>query len=317
MRDNFGRDITYLRISITDRCNLRCRYCMPQEGVCKLRHQDVLTYEEIQEIVEAAAELGIKKLRVTGGEPLVRLGCADLCGRLSTIPGIQEVTLTTNGVLLSEQAQALKNAGVSRVNVSLDTLDAEKYKKITGGGDIEKVLQGLEKAKEVGLTPIKINTVLIGGFNDDEIPAFVELTRDHPMELRFIELMPMGPGAEFDEKAYLPGSTVLDAVPELQELPPNGGVARLYRLPGGKGSVGLISPLSRHFCGSCNRIRLTSEGAIKPCLHSSQEISLRGLHGEKLLETLSEAISAKPKMHGTLDAHHKSEAGRNMNTIGG
>jgi cyclic pyranopterin phosphate synthase len=317
MRDNFGRDITYLRISITDRCNLRCRYCMPQEGVCKLRHQDVLSYEEIQEIVAAAAELGIKKLRVTGGEPLVRLGCADLCSRLSAIPGIQEVTLTTNGVLLSEQAAALKQAGVSRVNVSLDTLDADKYKKITGGGDIEKVLQGLEKAREVGLTPIKINTVLIGGFNDDEIPAFVELTREHPIELRFIELMPMGPGAEFDEKAYLPGSTVLDAVPELQELPPNGGVARLYRLPGGKGSVGLISPLSRHFCGSCNRIRLTSEGAIKPCLHSSQEISLRGLHGEKLLETLSEAIMAKPKMHGTLDAHHKSEAGRNMNTIGG
>jgi cyclic pyranopterin phosphate synthase len=317
MRDNFGRDITYLRISITDRCNLRCRYCMPQEGVCKLRHQDVLSYEEIQEIVAAAAELGIKKLRVTGGEPLVRLGCADLCSRLSAIPGIQEVTLTTNGVLLSEQAAALKQAGVSRVNVSLDTLDADKYKKITGGGDIEKVLQGLEKAREVGLTPIKINTVLIGGFNDDEIPAFVELTREHPIELRFIELMPMGPGAEFDEKAYLPGSTVLDAVPELQELPPNGGVARLYRLPGGKGSVGLISPLSRHFCGSCNRIRLTSEGAIKPCLHSNQEISLRGLHGEKLLETLSEAIMAKPKMHGTLDAHHKSEAGRNMNTIGG
>jgi cyclic pyranopterin phosphate synthase len=317
MRDNFGREITYLRISITDRCNLRCRYCMPQEGVCKLRHQDVLSYEEIQEIVEAAAELGIRKLRVTGGEPLVRLGCADLCGRLSGIPGIQEVTLTTNGVLLAEQAAALKQAGVSRVNVSLDTLNAEKYKKITGGGDIEKVLQGLEAAREEGLTPIKINTVLIGGFNDDEIPDFVELTREHPMELRFIELMPMGPGAEFDEKAYLPGSTVLEQVPELQELPPNGGVARLYRLPGGKGSVGLISPLSRHFCGSCNRIRLTSEGAIKPCLHSNQEISLRGLHGEALRQTLSEAILAKPKMHGTLDAHHKSEAGRNMNTIGG
>lgn len=317
MKDSFGREISYLRVSITDRCNLRCKYCMPEEGVCKLNHRDILSFEEIEEIVRAAAELGVRKVRITGGEPLVRLGCVDLCGRIAKIPGIEELTMTTNGVLLAEEAEALKQAGLNRVNISLDTLDPEKYKKITGGGDIRRVLNGIEKAREVGLKPIKLNCVLIGGFNDDEIPAFVEMTRNHPIELRFIELMPMGPGAEFGEEAFLTGQNVLELVPELKELPADGGVARLYRLDGGMGRVGLISPLSRHFCGSCNRLRLTAEGALKPCLHSNQEIKLRGLHGSALKETICRAIAAKPKMHGALDAHHQSEAGRNMNTIGG
>lgn len=315
MKDQYFRDITYLRVSITDRCNLRCRYCMP-DGVCKLSHEDILSYEEILEIVEAAAELGVKKIRITGGEPLVRPGCADLCQMISGVPGIQELTLTTNGVLLEQQAEALKAAGVNRVNVSLDTLDPEKYKKITGGGDISRVLRGIEKAKEVGLAPLKLNAVLIGGFNDNEIEHFVELTRNNPVELRFIELMPMG-DTEFGESAYIPGDTVLERMPELQEISSDGGVARLYRLPDGQGKVGLISPLSRHFCDTCNRIRLTSEGTIKPCLHSSREINLRGLHGEDLKAQLSAAILEKPRMHGTLDATHQSEAGRNMNTIGG
>ena len=317
MKDQFNREITYLRVSITDRCNLRCRYCMPEEGVCKLRHRDILRYEEILEIVAMAAELGIKKVRVTGGEPLVRLGCADLCAGISKIPGIHEVVLTTNGILLEQQAEALKQAGVQRVNVSLDTMDPEKYRSITGGGDIQRVLRGIEAARDMGMTPIKINTVLMGGFNDGEISEFVEMTRTHPIELRFIELMPMGPGTEFGEDAYLPGQTVLDRVPELQLLPEDGGVARLYRLPGAAGRVGLISPLSRHFCGSCNRLRLTSEGALKPCLHSGQEIPLRGLHGDALRDAMISAIQAKPQMHGALDAHHRSQAGRNMNTIGG
>ncbi len=317
MKDQFNREITYLRVSITDRCNLRCRYCMPEDGVCKLSHQDILRYEEILEIVSMAAELGVKKVRVTGGEPLVRLGCADLCAGISQIPGIQEVVITTNGILLEQQAEALHRAGVKRVNVSLDTMDPEKYRSITGGGDIQRVLRGIEAARNVGMTPIKINTVLMGGFNDGEIPDFVEMTREHPIELRFIELMPMGPGAEFGESAYLPGQTVLDRVPELSPMPDDGGVARLYQLPGAAGRVGLISPLSRHFCGSCNRLRLTSEGALKPCLHSNQEIPLRGLHGDALREAMISAILAKPKMHGALDAHHSSQAGRNMNTIGG
>lgn len=317
MKDTFEREITYLRVSITDRCNLRCRYCMPQDGVCKVSHRDILSFEEIEEIVQVAAALGIKKVRITGGEPLVRKGCPELCGIIAKIPGIEELTLTTNGVLLEQQAHALKEAGVNRVNVSLDTLNPDKYRKITGGGSIDSVLRGVEAAYAVGLTPLKLNTVLIGGFNDDEIPAFVEMTRNAPVELRFIELMPLGPGAEFGEEAYLPGDTVLQRMPELAPLPEDGGVARLYRLPQGVGRVGLISPLSRHFCATCNRLRLTSEGALKPCLHSAQEISLRGLHGDALRDALLSAAAAKPKMHGTLDAHHKSEAGRTMDTIGG
>lgn len=314
MRDQYQREISYLRVSITDLCNLRCRYCMP-EGVCQKGHEDILSFEEITEIVTAAAQLGIRKVRVTGGEPLVRRGCVELCGMLAAVPGIEEVDMTTNGILLGKYAQGLKQAGVRRVNISLDTMHPERYTAITGGGRLEDALAGLEAAFAAELAPVKVNTVLIGGFNQDEIEDFVALTRETPLELRFIELMPMG-GA-FGKEAYLPGDTVLRRVPELEPLPGNGGVARLYRLPGGRGRVGLISPLSRHFCGTCNRLRLTSEGALKPCLHSDQEIRVRGLHGDALLETLRQAVMSKPKMHGVLDAEHLSEAGRTMNTIGG
>lgn len=314
MRDQYDREISYLRVSITDLCNLRCQYCMP-EGVCQRRHEDILSYEEITEIVAAAASLGVKKVRITGGEPLVRKGCVDLCRMVSQIPGIQEVDMTTNGVLLGRYARELKAAGVSRVNVSLDSLDPDKYAAITGGGKLSDALEGIQAAFDAGLTPVKVNTVLIGGFNDDEIASFVEITRRTPVELRFIELMPMG--GQFGKDAYLPGDRVLQTVPELAPIPHDGGVAQLYRLPGGKGRVGIISPLSRHFCGTCNRLRLTSEGNLKPCLHSNQEISVRGKHGDELLKTLRRAIHAKPKMHGTLDAEHWSEAGRTMNTIGG
>ena len=314
MKDQFEREISYLRISVTDLCNLRCRYCMP-DGVCQKDHRDILSFEEIQEITSAAAELGIHKVRITGGEPLVRRGCVELCRMISGIPGIREVDLTTNGILLPRYARDLKEAGVNRVNISLDTMDPEKYAYITGGGSLKDAMDGIQAAFDAGLTPVKVNTVLIGGFNDAEIPAFVEMTRETPVELRFIELMPMG--GEFGKEAYLPGQIVLDRVPELKPLPENGGVARLYRLPGGAGRVGLISPLSRHFCGTCNRLRLTSEGNLKPCLHSGQEISVRGKHGEALKDTLRQAIFHKPQMHGILDADHPSEAGRTMNTIGG
>lgn len=314
MRDQFEREITYLRVSVTDLCNLRCRYCMP-EGVCQKRHEDILSFEEIVEIVSAAAELGVRKVRITGGEPLVRRGCVDLVRMVAAIPGIGEVDMTTNGVLLARDAAALKAAGLKRVNISLDSLDPGKYKDITGGGDLKAAIDGIKAAFDAGLTPVKINTVLIGGFNDDEIPAFVELTRRYPVELRFIELMPMG--GQFGKEAYVPGSRVLELVPALAPTAEDGGVARLYRLPDGKGRVGLISPLSRHFCGTCNRLRLTSEGNLKPCLHSDQEIMVRGKHGQELLDTLKEAIMNKPRMHGTLDADHLSQAGRAMHTIGG
>ncbi len=314
MKDRFGREITYLRISITDLCNLRCKYCMP-EGICQKRHEDILSFEEIQEIVTVAASLGIRKIRITGGEPLVRRGCVELCGMISSIPGIDEVDMTTNGILLETYAKELKNAGVRRVNISMDTMNAEKYRDITGGGSLDDVLSGIHAAFDVGLTPVKVNTVLIGGFNDDEIRSFADLTRSMPIELRFIELMPMG--GVFGKEAYLPGQTVLDRLPELQAIPEQQGVARLYRFPDGKGRIGLISPLSRHFCGTCNRLRLTSEGHLKPCLHSRQEISVRGKHGRELEAVLREAIYQKPQMHGALDAEHPSEAGRTMNTIGG
>ncbi|MBQ9269973.1 MAG: GTP 3',8-cyclase MoaA [Oscillospiraceae bacterium] len=314
MKDQFEREISYLRISITDLCNLRCRYCMP-DGVCQKDHRAILSFEEIQEITSAAAELGVRKVRITGGEPLVRRGCVELCRMISGIPGIQEVDLTTNGILLPRYARDLKEAGVNRVNISLDTMDPEKYAYITGGGSLMDAMDGIQAAFDAGLTPVKVNTVLIGGFNDAEIPAFVAMTRETPVELRFIELMPMG--GEFGKEAYLPGKIVLDRVPELKPLPENGGVARLYRLPGGAGRIGLISPLSRHFCGTCNRLRLTSEGSLKPCLHSGQEIPVRGKHGGELKETLRQAIYHKPQMHGILDADHPSEAGRAMNTIGG
>lgn len=314
MRDQFDREITYLRVSITDLCNLRCRYCMP-EGVCQKRHEDILSFEEITEIVEAAAGLGVKKIRITGGEPLVRKGCVELVRMVAAVPGIEEVDMTTNGVLLSRYARELKEAGLRRVNISLDSLKPEKYADITGGGDLNAAREGIRAAFDAGLTPVKINTVLIGGFNDDEIADFVELTRTSPIELRFIELMPMG--GKFGKEAYVPGETVLQTVPRLQPIPHDGGVAQLYRLPDGKGRVGLISPLSRHFCGTCNRLRLTSEGNLKPCLHASQEILVRGKHGAELLQTLKTAIQNKPQMHGTLDAEHCSEAGRAMYTIGG
>lgn len=314
MKDQFGREITYLRVSVTDRCNLRCQYCMP-DGVCQKQHSDILSFEEIAEIVAASAELGVSKVRITGGEPLVRRGCVELCRMLGAIEGIREIDMTTNGTLLPRYAKELKAAGVTRVNISIDSMDPAKYAQITGGGVLHDALAGIEAAMEAGLTPLKLNTVLIGGFNDDEIPAFVELTRRTPIELRFIELMPMG--GCFGKEAYLPGGTVLERVPALRELPHSGGVARLYALPGGRGRVGLISPLSRHFCGSCNRLRLTSEGHLKPCLHSNQEIPVRGKHGAELVETLRQAIYAKPRRHGTLDAEHPSEAGRTMNTIGG
>ncbi len=315
MKDQYQREITYLRVSVTDLCNLRCRYCMP-DGVCQKSHQDILSFEEITEIVTAAAQLGVRKVRITGGEPLVRRGIVSLCRMIADIPGIQEVVMTTNGILLEKYAQQLKQAGVSRVNISLDTLNPEKYRKITGGGELDAALAGIRAARAAGLNPIKLNVVLIGGFNDDEIPAFVELTRNTPLDLRFIELMPMG--GEFGKAAYLPGDTVLERVPSLvPEAGEDGSVSRMFRLPGGQGRVGLISPLSRHFCGTCNRLRLTSEGHLKPCLHSNQEIPVRGKHGEELLETLRTAIRAKPRQHGVLDAEHLSEAGRAMNTIGG
>ena len=317
MIDQFGRNITYLRISVTDKCNLRCRYCMPEDGICKKDHADMLTEDEIITAVEAAAKLGITKVRITGGEPLVKKNIVSICRRTAAVEGIKEVCLTTNGVLLPQLAKPLREAGVTRLNLSLDTLDEEKYSYITRIGKLENFRAGLEAAFEAGFEKIKINAVLIGGFNDDEIVSLAELTKMYPLDVRFIELMPMYDSGDFGEKAYLPYSKVLEKLPEAEAVAGDGGVAKLYRLPGAKGSIGLISPVSAHFCGSCNRLRLTADGKLKPCLHAADEYSIKGLNFEETKAVFEKAIWNKPAWHGDLDAVNRSKAGRNMNEIGG
>ena len=317
MIDQLGRNITYLRVSVTDKCNLRCRYCMPEDGVCKKDHEDMLTEDEIITAVEAAASLGITKLRITGGEPLVKKNIVSICRRAAGVEGIQEVCLTTNGVLLPQLEKPLKEAGVKRLNLSLDTLDPQKYAYITRVGRLDTFLAGLDAAFEAGFEKIKINAVLIGGFNDKEIVTLAELTKRYPVDMRFIEMMPMYDSGDFDETAFIPYTRVLDALPEAVPVEHDGGVAKLYRLPGAKGNIGLISPVSAHFCGACNRIRLTADGKIKPCLHSADEYSLKGLDLDGMRKALEEAIWNKPAWHGDLDALHRSQAGRNMNQIGG
>ena len=317
MIDRLGRNITYLRISVTDKCNLRCRYCMPEDGVCKKEHADMLTEDEIITAVKAAASLGITKLRITGGEPLVKKNIVSICRRAAEVEGIREVCLTTNGVLLPQLAKPLKEAGVKRLNLSLDTLNPEKYAYITRIGKMEAFRAGLDAAFEAGFEKIKINAVLIGGFNDDEIVPMAELTKQYPLDMRFIELMPMYDSGDFGMDAYVPYSRVLEKLPEAVEVPRDGGVAKLYRLPDAKGNIGLISPVSAHFCGECNRLRLTADGKLKPCLHSADEYSIKGLDYEGVKAVLQEAIWNKPAWHGDLDALHRSQAGRNMNEIGG
>lgn len=305
--------VDYLRLSVTDLCNLRCRYCMGAEGVEKKHHRDILSLEELEEMARAAAQCGVKKIRLTGGEPLVRRGIVDLCRRLKRIDGVEELALTTNGVLLRELAAPLREAGVDRLNVSLDTLDGEKYGHITRGGDIQKVWDGLAAAEEAGFRGIKLNAVLLRDFNASEIADFVALTKDRDYAVRFIELMPMAVCAEWDQ--YLNAEAVLKAVPELQRIDSD-GVAERYRVAGYRGSVGLIRPISHRFCADCNRIRITADGKLKPCLHSRSEIPLRGLHGEELREAILEGIAAKPERH-FLREKGVSDCRRNMNEIGG
>ena len=317
MIDRLGRNITYLRISVTDKCNLRCRYCMPEDGVCKKTHAEMLTEDEIITAVEAAAALGITKIRITGGEPLVKKNILSICRRTAAVPGIREVCLTTNGVLLPQLAKDLKEAGVKRLNLSLDTLQADKYAYITRIGKLENFRAGLDAAFEAGFEKIKINAVLIGGFNDDEIVDMANLTREYPLDMRFIELMPMYDSGDFGMSAYLPYSKVLEKLPDARPVPQDGGVAKLYRLPGAKGNIGLIGPVSAHFCGECNRLRLTSDGKLKPCLHAPDEYNVKGLDFDGMKAVMENAIWNKPAWHGDLDALNRSQAGRNMNEIGG
>lgn len=314
MKDGYGRDIYYLRLSVTDLCNLRCVYCMPAGGVEKRRHEDVLTVEELEEIARSAGRCGIRKIRLTGGEPLVRRGIVDICARTAAAPGVEEVCMTTNGLLLPKLAPELRKAGLRRVNISLDTLSPELYRELTRVGNIEDAVAGLKAALD-NFQTVKINAVLIGGTNESEIRQMVYITKDAPVELRFIELMPIGECAHWPRERFLENSAVLEAVPELEPCGTS-GVARLFSLPNARGRVGLISPLSSHFCPECNRIRITPDGRLKPCLHSAQEIELRGFHGAELDAKLREGICAKPMRHH-LSPASPSESLRGMSRIGG
>ncbi|TCO77406.1 cyclic pyranopterin monophosphate synthase subunit MoaA [Marinisporobacter balticus] len=318
MKDGFGRNINYLRLSITDLCNLRCRYCMPERGIDKCDCESILRFEEVDKIVSDLIEMGIDKVRITGGEPLVRRGIVQLIEKIGNHERIKELAITTNGILLEEMAEGLKRAGLNRVNVSLDTLDPHKYKYMTRGGDLKKVQQGIQKAMDVGLTPIKLNCVLIGGFNDDEIRNFVELTRNQAIDVRFIELMPIGEVAKWNEDQFISNDEVLKQVPELISVEKDdpSSPATYYRLPDSLGRVGLIRPISCKFCEDCNRIRLTSDGKLKYCLHSDDELDLKEVlrNQQDIHLAVQTYINKKPHEH-QLDK--KKYVKKSMFRIGG
>lgn len=323
MRDTCGRTVSYLRLSVTDRCNCRCAYCMPEHGVPMLSHDDILSFEELREMVGAAASLGVRKLRITGGEPLARRGIVGLVRMLSGVEGIEELAMTTNACALAALAPALREAGLDRLNVSLDSLDEGRYARITRCGRLEDVLGGLASARSAGFTNTKVNAVLIGGVNECDIRPLAELARaggDGPLgvsSVRFIELMPMGECAAWPRERFVSVDKVLEVMGELVPVGPD-GVAALYAAPGWKGTVGLIRPMSHKFCSGCARLRITADGMLKPCLHSGEEIALRGLHGDELLDALRLGISHKPlEHHMSAILGRASESARAMNEIGG
>ena len=314
LQDNFGRTVQYLRLSVTDRCNYRCAYCMAERGGPKRAAGDILSIGELAEIGEAAVRCGVKKIRLTGGEPLLRRDILRLCERLRASAGLEELTLTTNGALLGAMAADLRLSGVERLNVSLDTLRPERFRALTRRGELNDVLRGLDAARSAGFTGTKLNVVLLGGVNDDEIADFVALTRTEELSVRFIELMPMGVCAAFPRERFLAADAVLSAVPELERAG-FGGVAELYRAPGHRGTVGLIRAMTRGFCASCDRIRVTADGKLKPCLHSAEEIPLRNLRGAALEAAIRAGAAAKPARH-SLTAGGSASA-REMYAIGG
>ncbi len=324
--DNYYREINYLRISITDRCNLRCRYCMPEEGVELIEHEELLTYEEILKVVEVFASNGISKVRLTGGEPLVRRGVMDLIEGIASTEGIRDLSLTTNGILLREYTTDLVRVGLRRINISLDTLRPDRFAYITRRDKFKEVWEGIEEALRHRLSPVKINIVVIKGFNDDEIKDFARLSLTYPLHVRFIEFMPVGEGNGWNEELVIPHSQVMEEIRELGELIPirpqdNDGPAKRYYLKGGKGEIGFISPISSHICSRCNRLRLTPDGKIRTCLFSDEEIDLKGaLRGsggeERLEEVLHQALEAKPERHRIGDLRFK-KCQRGMYAIGG
>ena len=282
MFDSHNRNINYLRVSVTDRCNLRCLYCMPKDGVSLTGHSDILRYEEIITVVKEAIKLGITKVRVTGGEPLVRKGILDFIAELSALKGIEDISLTTNGILLADFAAPLAQAGIKRINVSLDSLNNKKYAQITGGGELMATLAGIASAQTAGITPIKVNAVAIKGFNDDEVLDFARFAFDNPFQVRFIEFMPLGNAKLVNLGEFMPNEEIKNKIESCYKLyeinrgsNETSGPAQLFAIEGGRGTLGFISPLSHSFCNSCNRLRLTANGNLRACLLSDNEVNIR------------------------------------------
>jgi cyclic pyranopterin phosphate synthase len=322
--DGFGRRISYLRLSLTDRCNLRCCYCMPAEGVAKRHHDEILTFEELFRVAEEAVGLGIDKIRLTGGEPLVRKGVIPFCERLARLPGLKELVLTTNGILLPEMAARLRSAGVKRLNISLDSLRAERFCAITRGGELDRVLDGIEAAIAAGFPPPKINMVVMAGINDDEVLDFARLTIERAFTVRFIEYMPNLKGDDW-RKRCVPGAELLERIGREYRLTPlvsseSAGPSKNFRIQGAAGSLGFITPISGHFCDSCNRIRVSSHGMAHGCLFSGGSIDLKpalrsGQRGE-LLRIMRQIVQGKPMGHRLTDEHHDRSSFA-MSGIGG
>lgn len=326
MQDGFRREINYLRVSVTDRCNLRCVYCMPSRGVKLLPHGEILRNEEIETIVRAAALVGIRKVRLTGGEPLVRRGLVELVRAIFSIPEIDDLALSTNGILLAENAALLKEAGLKRVNISLDTLKPDRYRSITRYGDFSAVWRGINAALEVGLHPVKLNTVVMRGLNDDEVVDMARLTLDYPLHVRFIELMSIGTASPWASENYVSSAEIAGLISrelgDLEEVrkPTGSGPARYYRLPSARGTVGFISAVSDHFCSTCNRLRLTARGGLRPCLFDDREIDIKtplrkGATLEEIAGLFRLAVRSKPVGQDAVDRWNEEAGG--MSKIGG
>lgn len=322
--DSYGRHINYLRLSVTDRCNLRCSYCMPADGVPKFSHGDMLSYEDLFRVAAETVALGIEKIRITGGEPLVRKGIVQFIERLAAIPGLKELVLTTNGLLLPEMAHPLRKAGVRRLNISLDSLKPEVFTGITRGGDLRKVLDGIAAAEDAGFPPVKINMVVMRGVNDDEVLDFAALTLNKPCTVRFIEYMPTIRDDGWNSRCVA-GSEILERIGRHYPLLPlvsteMAGPARNFKISGASGAIGIITPISGHFCDSCNRIRVTASGLVKGCLFSGEGVDLkqhlRSPDNTELRETLRRIVTGKPGRHRLAD--ESAEQGSiAMSQIGG
>lgn len=323
--DTFGRQINYLRLSVTDRCNLRCRYCMPAAGLPRMAHEDMLSYEELVRVATAAVSLGIRKIRVTGGEPMVRRGVVPFLRRLGEIPGLKELVLTTNGLLLEEMALPLRQAGVQRLNISLDSLQPETFSRITRGGDLQRVLAGIDAAETAGFPPPKINMVVMRGINDGELLDFASLTLRRRWTVRFIEYMPAIREVGW-EKLSVSGEEILARIRRRHRLLPvanaeMSGPARNFRISGAAGAIGIITPVSGHFCAECNRLRVTAAGVVRGCLFAGEGLDLKpflALPDDTLLQrTLRRMVSNKPGRHRLASADDAERAPFAMSGIGG